>query len=204
MVAVVNLLTDALISEPVIFPPTYKSLAKFEVPSISKLPVADKLPLALTLDDAVTAPTKLTIVDVIVVFVPSTVSVPSMSVLSKLLVPSTSKSALKSTLPSALKVPVVDILPLALIAPLAVILPVIFKSSVNEIESVEPPDDWNVSAITIPLALMFPLAVIWVIWMFCAPKSVLILLPLILVAALICSFVIELLLIYCDWPANTP
>ena len=103
-----------------------------------------------------------------------------------------------TTNPSAVKIP------LALILPLAVILPVIFKSSVKDIPSISPPVDWNVSAITIPLALMFPLAVMWVIWMFCAPKSVLILLPLILVAALICSFVTELFAIYCDWPANKP
>ena len=80
-------------------PPTYKSLAKLEVPSISRFPVADRLPLALILEDAVTAPTKLTIVDVMVVFVPSTVNVPSISVLSKLVVPSTSISPCKVALP---------------------------------------------------------------------------------------------------------
>ena len=57
---------------------------------------------------------------------------------------------------------------------------------------------------TIPLELMLPLAVICVICMFCAPKSVFILLPLILAVPLICSSVIELLEINCDSPAKTP
>ena len=57
---------------------------------------------------------------------------------------------------------------------------------------------------TIPLELMLPLAVICVICIFCALKSVLILLPLMLVAALICSFVTELFAMYCDCPAKTP
>ena len=47
-------------------------------------------------------------------------------------------------------------------SPLAVKLPDKFKSSVKDIPSTEPPVDWNVSAKTVPLALMFPLAVICV------------------------------------------
>ena len=45
--------------------------------------------------------------------------------------------------------------------PLAVICPVIFKSSANDIPSESPPTDWKLSAYIVPLALMFPLAVIW-------------------------------------------
>ena len=50
-------------------------------------------------DEPVIEPTKLITLDVIVVLEPSTVNVPSISVLSKFVVPSTSKSPLKSALP---------------------------------------------------------------------------------------------------------
>ena len=103
--AVVNLLTDALTTEPVILP----------------LALISTTPKSLCM---VTSPWRLLV-------------------------------------PSISKLPVDDKLPLELISPLAVILPVMFKSSVKEIPSTEPPVDWNVSAITIPLELIFPLAVMW-------------------------------------------
>ena len=49
-----------------------------------------------------------------------------------------------------------------LMSPLAVKLPVKLKSSVNEIPEASPPADWKLSAKTVPLALISPLAVILV------------------------------------------
>ena len=45
-----------ILFEPVIFPPTYKSLARFEVPSISRLPVPNIFPLPLMSPLAVILP----------------------------------------------------------------------------------------------------------------------------------------------------
>ena len=59
-----------------------------------------------------------------------------------------------------------------------------------------PPADWKLSAKTVPLALISPLAVILVSWKLCAPKFVFILLPLMFAVPLIWSLVIELLEIY--------
>ena len=60
------------------------------------------------------------------------------------------------------------------------------------------------TGIDIESTLISPLAVTCIICIFCEPKSVLILLPLILAVPLMCWFVIELSEIYCDWPASTP
>ena len=64
--------------------------------------------------------------------------------------------------------PSARISPLALMLLLAVMLPVMFKLSLNEIVSPASPADSNLEAKTVPLALMFPLAVMFV----CTDKPV--------------------------------